>query len=257
MLWRLSFIVSGTLRYGRRILFFLDSTITVATKIDQGSVSPGRWRRPHFSISPAPCKMSFSFSCVTGKKLILSPTQAFHNISPENHHTVDPLLTPFGEEQCVNLRENFPHHPNISLLISSPFRRTIYTTLLAFAPSLANGHCRPSIIALPEIQETSDFPCDIGSDVDRLRQEMEEKHVPVDLSLVKEGWNVKTPGSKWAPSPEALSARAREARRYVRDQIDDLQRRGEKDPEVVVVSHGGFLHYFTEDWEDCKAYSGE
>jgi broad specificity phosphatase PhoE len=165
----------------------------------------------------------------------------------------DPLLTPFGEEQCNTLRETFPNHNNISLMISSPLRRTIYTTLLSFAPALANGHCRPNIIALPELQETSDFPCDTGSDVSKLRKEMKEKHVPVDLSLVKEGWNVKT----WAPSSKALTNRAREARRYIRDRIFELQKEGEKDPEIIVVTHGGLLHYFTEDWEDSKTYFGK
>ena len=93
--------------------------------------------------------------------------------------------------------------------------------------------------------------------MDKLRDEMEENHLPVDLGLVKEGWNVKTADSKWAPSSEALSRRAREARRYVREQMVELQKRGEKDPEVVVVCHGGFLHYLTEDWEDNTTYHGE
>lgn len=169
----------------------------------------------------------------------------------------DPLLTPFGEQQCEALRKTFPYHDKISLLISSPFRRTIYTTIISFAPALANGHCQSIIIALPEIQETSDFPCDTGSDVDQLRKEMNEKQAPVDLSLVKEGWNVKTLDNKWAPTSEALTMRAREARRYIRDKVFELQQNGEKDPEVVVTTHGGFLHYFTEDWEDSGAYNGE
>lgn len=155
------------------------------------------------------------------------------------------------------LRKSFPYHKNISLVISSPFRRTLYTAIHAFESSLTNGHCQPRIIALPEIQEASNLPCDRGSDVDKLRDEMEKNRVPVDLSLVEEGWNVKTADSKWAPSSEALSRRAREARRYVRDQMVELLKRGEKDPEVVVVSHGGFLHYLTEDWEDNTTFHGE
>ena len=169
----------------------------------------------------------------------------------------DPLLTPFGEQQCSTLREDFPNHDKISLLISSPLRRTIYTAFLAFPPALANGHCQPNIIALPEIQETSDFPCDLGSDVDALRKEMKENHVPVDLSLVKEGWNVKTLNNKWSPSCEALAKRATEARRYIRDKVVQLKKDGQENPEVVVVTHGGFLHYFTEDWEGSRIYSGE
>lgn len=181
--------------------------------------------------------------------------QGFHNLCAENHAIPDPLLTPLGEEQCSVLREKFPYHSNVSLLITSPFRRTIYTTLISFGPALANGHCRSQIIALPEIQETSDFPCDTGSDAEKLRKEMIEKCIPIDLSLVKPGWNIKSLNSKWAPSSEALTSRAREARKYIRDRIFELQREGETDPEIVVMTHGGFLHYFTEDWEDSKAYT--
>lgn len=168
----------------------------------------------------------------------------------------DPLLTPFGEEQCVALRDTFPYHSNASLVIASPLRRTIYTAILSFAPSLANGRCRPNIIALPEIQETSDFPCDTGSDLGTLRQEIRDKNLPVNLSLVKERWNDKSLDGKWAPSGEALTKRAAEARRYVRDRVLELQKSGEKDPEIVVVTHGGFLHHFTQDWEDSKTYNG-
>lgn len=198
------------------------------------------------------------FGVILGKnKLNVDPIQGFHNLSVENHSMLDPLLTPFGEQQCITLRETFPYHDKISLLISSPLRRTIYTTVLGFSTSLGNGHCQPNIIALPEVQETSDFPCDTGSDPEKLRKEMKEKHVPVDLSLVREGWNVKTLDNKWAPTSEALTKRAREARQYIRDRVFDLQKAGEKDPEVVVVTHGGLLHYFTEDWEDSKAYNGK
>lgn len=47
------------------------------------------------------------------------------------------------------------------------------------------------VIALPQIQETSDVPCDTGSDLADLKNEVEEKDLPVDLSLVTEDWNDK------------------------------------------------------------------
>lgn len=166
------------------------------------------------------------------------------------------MLTPLGEEQCAALREAFPNHDKVSLLIASPLRRTIYTTLLSFGPSLANGHCQPGVLALPEMQETSSFPCDTGSDVAELHQEMREKSLPLNLSLLNDDWN-NTTNEKWTPSAEALNRRAREARIYIRDQVLELQKNGERDPQVVVVTHGGFLHYFTEDWEDSSTYKGE
>lgn len=53
--------------------------------------------------------------------------------------------------------------------------------------------------------------------------------------------------SKWAPNTPAIAGRAREARQW-------LKSRPEK--AVVVVSHGGFLHYLTEDWQDSTLYQG-
>lgn len=53
------------------------------------------------------------------------------------------------------------------------------------------GEKKLKVIALPEIQETSDVPCDVGSDVSALRKEIEEKNLPVDIELVPEGWNDK------------------------------------------------------------------
>jgi broad specificity phosphatase PhoE len=44
-----------------------------------------------------------------------------------------------------------------------------------------------------------------------------------------------------------LKERARAARRW-------LKARPEK--EIVMVTHGGFLHYFTEDWEDSSQFQG-
>lgn len=42
------------------------------------------------------------------------------------------------------------------------------------------------------MQETSDVPCDTGSDPDVLYKELvEEKGLPVDLELLDESWNVK------------------------------------------------------------------
>ncbi|EEH47547.2 uncharacterized protein PADG_03631 [Paracoccidioides brasiliensis Pb18] len=168
-------------------------------------------------------------------------SQGYHNLAYANHTLSDPLLTPHGESQCKDLSAEFPHHAQIDLIVASPLRRTLYTALLAFEDQIKSRGLK--IIALPEIQETSDVPCDVGSDLELLEKEVTEKGLPVDLKLVGEGWNSKT--GKWAPTAEAIEDRAREARRW-------LKSRPEK--EIVIVSHGGFLHYFTEDWQDSTLY---
>ena len=100
------------------------------------------------------------------------------------------------------------------------------------------------VLALPEAQETNDVPCDTGLDPKDLQGEFAGK--PVDLSLVREGWNTKT--GKWAPEREALKNRAREVRRW-------LKARPEK--EIVLVTHGGFCHYLTEEWGDYDLVKGK
>lgn len=66
----------------------------------------------------------------------------------------------------------------------------MYTALQSFEPVFkANPNMK--LILLPDIQETSDVPCDTGSDPEVLRKEIEEKGLPVDASFVTDGWNVK------------------------------------------------------------------
>ena len=100
----------------------------------------------------------------------------------------------------------------------------MYTALLSFSEDLSSKSLK--VIALPDLQETSDLPCDTGSDPAELAKDLARK--PVDLSLVSEGWNNKR-AAKWAPNAKAVEARAREARLW-------LMARPEK--VIVVVTHG-------------------
>lgn len=166
------------------------------------------------------------------------------------------MLTPFGEQQCASLAASFPLHSHISEVVASPLTRTLQTALLSFQPSLSNGRCDPTIIALPEAQETSDLVSDTGSDPEYLKQLCQRNDWAVDLSLVDVGWNVKE-SERWAPTREAISKRAREARMFLMGRVRALQQKGIDSPEIVFVTHGGFLHYFTEDWEDSGVDIGK
>lgn len=171
---------------------------------------------------------------------MLISTKGYHNLSVENHSMPDPSLTAYGEEQCARLAHDFPYHKRIDLLVASPLRRTLYTTLHGFQPEIKRG---VQIVALPEAQEVADVPCDTGSDIGVLKEEMTGK--PVDLSRVHEGWNSKT--GRWANRPDKLEERARETRQWLKSR---------KEKEIVLVTHGGFLHYFTEDWTDYNEVMG-
>ena len=172
--------------------------------------------------------------------------QGVHNLSTENHIIHDPSLTELGHEQCHKLRDEFPYHDRVELVTASPLRRTIYTGLHTFAPVFERTNGAVKLIALPDVQETSDVPCDTGSDPNVLHEELVvAKGAPVDLGLVTERWNIKE--GRYAPTNQAIKHRAREARRW-------LKARSEK--EIVLVTHGGFLHYLTEDWEDSSQFQG-
>ncbi|KAL8783781.1 MAG: hypothetical protein Q9213_004397 [Squamulea squamosa] len=166
--------------------------------------------------------------------------QAVHNLTTANHGMHDPKLTPHGENQCLELQSKFPYHDSIELLVCSPLQRTIQTTLLGFDPEISRG---VQCIALPEIQETSDLPCDTGSNIDVLKEKFKNK--PLDLSLLREDWNNKK--DRWAAEQEAIERRCCDARQWLRT-------RNEK--AIVVVTHGGLLHYLTEDWAGSEQFQG-
>ncbi|GKT99832.1 phosphoglycerate mutase family protein [Fusarium langsethiae] len=164
--------------------------------------------------------------------------QGFHNLSIENESMQDPDLTPLGEKQCAALREEFPHHDKLTKLFASPMRRTVYTCLHAFG----TDELKP-IIAMPVFQEVSANPCDTGSSVAKVQAEFEGI---ADYSRVEETWTDKGPKSEYEPTVEKLTVRGHKARRALRDLVSG-------DEHIVVVSHGGFLHFLTDDWYGVPA----
>ncbi|TDZ25504.1 Phosphoglycerate mutase-like protein [Colletotrichum orbiculare MAFF 240422] len=161
--------------------------------------------------------------------------QGFHNLSLENEALRDPLLTDLGKQQCAALRSAFPHHSKLTHLVASPLRRTLHTCLLGFATPGQS----PKVIALPEVQEVSDAPCDTGSAIADIEAEFDGR---VDFSRVPENWtDKKSTESRWEPTLKKLEARAAEARRKLRDLADG-------DGHVVVVTHGAIVHFLTNDF---------
>ncbi|OCT53444.1 phosphoglycerate mutase family protein [Cladophialophora carrionii] len=187
--------------------------------------------------------------------------QGFHNLGTEFHSLPDPRLTPLGESQCAKLQEeHFPaeRQESISLITASPLTRTLHTAFLTFKPALTSKSvkCKPTILAIPDAQETSDYPCDTGSDVPVLKAFVEEQKWPVDLSLLTDTWNVKTLENRYSPASAAIKARARDCRKLLREKARELARGGDDNVEIVLVTHGGYLHYLTDDWEDAAKLSG-
>ncbi|KAM0321202.1 hypothetical protein ACHAPQ_009588 [Fusarium lateritium] len=158
--------------------------------------------------------------------------QGVHNLSHANHHLPDPELTPLGEEQARNLCDRYPKLANVQLIVSSPLRRTLQTALLAFPSKLEGGL---QVLALPEMQEASNLICDTGRDLADVKADFEQ--LPVNFDVVETGWHIKE--DKWAPVASSLLKRAQVARQWLSERPE---------AEIVVITHGCFLHFLTDDW---------
>ncbi|KAF4435881.1 hypothetical protein F53441_13389 [Fusarium austroafricanum] len=157
--------------------------------------------------------------------------QGVHNLSHANHHLPDPALTVLGEEQARTLIARFPDLANVQLIVASPLRRTIQTALLAFPSQIEGGQ---QVLAWPEIQEASDLICDTGSDLPIIKAAFENQ--PVGFSMVELGWHIK---GKWGSTKSSLLERAQVARKWLSERPET---------EIVVICHGCFLHFLTDDW---------
>ncbi|KAF2657635.1 phosphoglycerate mutase-like protein [Lophiostoma macrostomum CBS 122681] len=168
-----------------------------------------------------------------------------HNVS-KNWDISDPVLTAQGKVQCTNLCKAFQYHNVINLVVASPLRRAIQTAVLGFSPLLA----RPEVPMLlhSTAQEVGDAKCDTGLEPDELQKSLRnlfvDDRLPFDVASrmnfdhVQTGWNIKT--GYWAYTRDAISARAADFRRW-------LWQRPER--HILVVTHGAFLHFLTEDWD--------
>ena len=156
--------------------------------------------------------------------------QGYHQL-PLSHPDIslhDPELTPYGREQCQRFCAQFTHHKDINLLCASPMRRTLLTTLLAFEPEVSRGM---RVVTLPDAQETTDAPSDIGSPPSTLMKEFGDQ---IDYSNLSDDWYLKTAHN--AVDHASLFARARRLRRWLRER---------KEKEIVLVTRGAFAHFIS------------
>lgn len=86
----------------------------------------------------------------------------------------------------------------MSLVLSSPLRRTIQTAAYAFQPVLEQRQV--PFILVPKAQEISKQACDTGQDCDVLNNEITQliaqgaagfDQANLDTSLLEDGWNCK------------------------------------------------------------------
>ncbi|KAK9894774.1 PGAM-domain-containing protein [Cystobasidium minutum MCA 4210] len=160
--------------------------------------------------------------------VLIRHAQAEHNVMCD-WSIPDPHLTALGKSQAKAIPTTYPSlFDNVDIILSSPMRRTIETTLLGF-PKLKDGSVKLEL--LPDLQETAAHPCDTGSSREFLQNEFKD-FAWVDFSNCIDGWNDKK--GKYAPTPEALQKRALEVRRHLKSRTEGT---------VLVVCHAGFLRH--------------
>lgn len=163
--------------------------------------------------------------------------QADHNVDFDNHSFPDAALTPTGKEQCLELNErtSLNIQESAQLLVTSPLRRTLQTTLIGFPHLISRLGGRSAIIALPQLQENGKSPADTGSS--RMDLEADNEFEGIDFGLLDDGWNSKS--GVWSSDQNSLRRRAGWTRKWLAERPEE---------EIVVVSHGGALRYITEDY---------
>ena len=150
-------------------------------------------------------------------------------------------MTPLGRKQAASLPSRIPQlEQEVDLVVTSPLKRTLQTTLLAWEPAVKRLGIE-SVICLPEAQECNDFPCDTGSSREQLEQDPEFDGL--DLSRLTSDWTSKT--DFWAPDSQSIANRARSVRHFLRE-------RPEKN--IVLVAHGDFLRQITCDARGPSTY---
>jgi len=105
-----------------------------------------------------------------------------HNVT-KDFSTRDPGLTELGFTQASALATDsvFPALSSVGVIVSSPLRRTIETTLAGFRDIIEGGGAK--LILDPDLQERSELPCDTGSSVG----ELTERFPGLDFSELERG----------------------------------------------------------------------
>ncbi|KAM0791875.1 hypothetical protein ACM66B_004130 [Microbotryomycetes sp. NB124-2] len=176
------------------------------------------------------------------KVFLLRHGQALHNVEPEDHSIPDPILTQKGQLQALSVASRYACFfasldPSQTTIITSPLRRTIQTTLAAFASLLPPVAAHPVRLAImPECVETGSGvkPCDTGSDLEETKLLFPQEFL--DWSRCRPGWNENK--GFYDSSEQGLRNRAKWFRRYLRDECETEI--------VVVVCHFGFLRRITK-----------
>jgi len=168
--------------------------------------------------------------------------QAEHNLT-DDFELPDPSLTNYGVEQAKAvpgeeiLSDALSRAPDrrAQLIITSPLRRTIQTSLNAF------GNTNIPILPHPDIQEThaGERPCDTGTPTSGLAEEFATKQINF-YDLDENWWDLTLDDCK----ESALHKRFDKFTRWLSKRPEDR---------IIVVAHKGvFKRMFTRVYKNCE-----
>ncbi|PVH90691.1 phosphoglycerate mutase-like protein [Periconia macrospinosa] len=173
-----------------------------------------------------------------------------HNVSKDFSH-LDPPLTTLGHTQASQLVSSFPHPERIAVILSSPLRRAIQTSLAGFPHVLDKRYYDGSsgfgvengveLTLEPDLQERSALPCDTGSE----RHVLKKEFLNLDLESLSESWQVKA--GQYAADDDSVTLRAGRVRKKL-EQLNSALRGNER-RDIVVVTHGVFMKFLSGEWD--------
>ncbi|KAI1431069.1 hypothetical protein GGR50DRAFT_111012 [Xylaria sp. CBS 124048] len=140
--------------------------------------------------------------------------------------------------QIWTLIANYPYRSQIKCILSSPLRRAVETAVYAFVfPEM----CSAPATLLAELQETSLHPIDRGLSREALKDWL---GFAVDVTRLRDDWELKGPGTPMYPVWENVSRRAQVMRIRLRITAQHLN----DDDRIVVITHGLFAHFLVDDF---------
>jgi hypothetical protein len=195
--------------------------------------------------------------------------QAEHNISKDNTQH-DPPLTETGRRQASSLTKTFPHRDRVAVVLTSPLRRAVETSLCGFGDMLDfttpfdgsdfGARARPGcarLIVYPDIQPRSETKiCDVPSAPGFLSQVFPT--VRFEGVGVGEWWRKE---GAYADDDGAIADRGLKVRRHLWELASALEEEGGERKDIVLVTHGVMADILTGrkpkgwDWGGCAGYS--
>lgn len=179
---------------------------------------------------------------------IVRHAESEHNVT-NDFSQLDPPLTSLGLQQAYQLSRTLPDPSSVAIILCSPLRRAIQTTLAGFSEILdkryfpnnpVQGVNNGAILSLnAELQERSDLPCDTGSSVDDLTKAFPH----LDFDGLDGSWPTKT--DRYGSDDGAVRDRAGRVLNILEDWAEKLRDDDQKN--IVVVTHGAFMKSLTGD----------